>query len=759
MNEQEILIKFLGAKTSSDIEILVQKIQEEFGDRIKTMPIGHDNNRGQIEVGTDPGKSVVERITNGIDAILELEHDKHRGIPECLNPREAALAWLNIPTKGLHTLSPAKRRELASGILVTVEEGDDKHHRTISVKDSGLGLTADKMPSTILSLGESNKLQKLYLAGAFGQGGSSTFANCKYSLICSRLNSESPQNNKVSFTIVFFEDLPADRFKHGHYVYITIDNRLFEADVPLDAFNEGTLVRHYGYDLSNYGGALGPASMYGLLQRVLFDPVIPIFLEDRVHNFRRVIKGVRNALNGAIDDQEDRGPAIRHSVPLFHIPIGDFGNIGIEYWILEDVKGPKPTTVYVDNKRPILLTINGQTHGEWYDTSIRNQLEIPFLRNRIIIHLDCNELSPLGKRNLFSSGREDTRKGEVSKLVEQELIKALEADDELGIINDEAKNLTLTKGDEETEKIIRSEIAKVLRFHGFSANMSIVSAASEVDPSATTADGTLPPVVKHPHHLITKKIDIHDPPTYIKILANAPVEFYPEQRKYIRIETDAPTSYHNSGDIAKSRVNIIVNGSDIKLAGTTSLKDGRMRIVLDCMKTSAIGATGDFIVEISRQGLISISNKISYKIILRPDASPAKKSISIPKINFVPVAGPEDIQWSSQDWPSDITMVASSSELSTELFVYYSTVFPPYANAKKQFEKSNPTLGDSFDKRYRMWLAVHSLLMNEDEKKSDNPVEFEQWEQLERCRLATIASMIADKEVRLSMQESLQERD
>lgn len=756
MNEQELLTKFLEAKTSSDIEFLLQRITEEFGNRIKTVPIGHDNNRGQVEVGTDPGKSIVERVTNGIDAILELEHNTHRGIPECKNPREAASAWLGVPTKGLHGLSPAKRRELASGIAITVEDGDGKQNRTISIKDSGIGIAPDKMQSTILSLGESNKLQKLYLAGAFGQGGSSTFANCNYSFICSRLNSGPNSSKKVSFTVVFYEDLPADQYKHGHYVYTTIDGRLFEAEVSSDILSEGTLVRHYGYDISNYNAAIGPASMYGLLQRALFDPVIPIFLEDRIHGFRRVIKGVRNALNGAVDEQEERGPALRHNVPLFHIPLGDFGNIGIEYWVLDEVKGSIPTKAYVDNKHPILLTVNGQTHGEWSDTPIRNELEIPFLKHRIIIHLDCNDLSPLGKRNLFSSGREDTRKGQVSKLVEREIIKALDADDELKIINEEVKNQTLIKEDDETEKIIRSEIAKVLRLHGYSAHVSI---AGEVDPSAMTTDGILPPVRKPHHPTITKKIDIHDPPTYVKILADSPVEFYPEQRKYIRIETDAPASYHDSVDRTKGRINIIMNGSDIKLAGTSPLREGRMRIILDCVKTSAIGSVGDFTVEISRPGMVSISSKISYKITPKPESSPNKKSISIPKMSFMPVHGPEDVYWSGQEWPSDISTVASSSELSTELIVYYSTVFPPYANAKKQFEKSNSVLANSFEIRYRIWLAVHSLLIDEDRKKSDDLEEFEKWEQLERCRLATIASMIADKEVRFSMQESPQERD
>jgi hypothetical protein len=175
MEVKDYLLAFLRAETSGEIGQLLDNLFEQFGDRIKLIPLGNrENNRGQVEIGTDPGKGIVERITNGIDAVLELEHDRHNGRPECRSPREAAVSWLNVPSKGLFDLSPAKRRELASSVVVTVSDGDDKTHRTISVVDSGIGLKPEDMPSTILSLGESNKVEKLYLAGAFGQGGSST---------------------------------------------------------------------------------------------------------------------------------------------------------------------------------------------------------------------------------------------------------------------------------------------------------------------------------------------------------------------------------------------------------------------------------------------------------------------------------------------------------------------------------------------------------------------------------------------------------
>ena len=70
------------------------------------------NNRGTIEVATDFGRSVIERITNAIDALLELEHLKHNGKPACRSPRDAAEAWLGIDRQGLGTQANARDKTL-----------------------------------------------------------------------------------------------------------------------------------------------------------------------------------------------------------------------------------------------------------------------------------------------------------------------------------------------------------------------------------------------------------------------------------------------------------------------------------------------------------------------------------------------------------------------------------------------------------------------------------------------------------------------
>ena len=56
----------------------------------------------------------------------------------------------------------------------------------VFIEDDGIGQTPIRMHETLLSLGSSDKGDKPYLIGLFGQGGSSTYATSEYSWCVSR---------------------------------------------------------------------------------------------------------------------------------------------------------------------------------------------------------------------------------------------------------------------------------------------------------------------------------------------------------------------------------------------------------------------------------------------------------------------------------------------------------------------------------------------------------------------------------------------
>jgi hypothetical protein len=282
--------------------------------------------------------------------------------------------------------------------------------------------------------------------------------------------------------------------------------------------------------------------------------------------------------------------------------------------------------------------------------AINTVLELEYIRHRGIPECRTPREAARAWLDVPPHGLYELSPSQRRELAESVVVTIEEGDDQLKIINEEAKSLTLKKKDEETEKIMRSEVARILRFYGFESTETLGGTIRE----KIETDDRTQPVRKHKPHKPTKIIEIHDPPIYVKILAESPIEFHPEQRRYVRIETDAHSTYHNAEDIKRSRVSIIINGEEIHLSGTTPLKSGRMRIILDCLDNAVLGSKGVLSIEISRPGLPAISDNSSYLIVEKPKTTLEDKKVSIPPIECKPVEGPDDQTWITLDWPEDI---------------------------------------------------------------------------------------------------------
>ena len=153
-------------------------------------PVGdRENNLATINLGSDPAAGLIERVTNAIDAVLEREW-RERGEPSNVSsPRAAVESWFDIEEGRLRNEpnwdSPTMR-DLRSRVQVTLRSSESPKRPTLDVRDFGLGLSAGDFSESILSLNASRKLKKFFLAGAFGQGGSTALAYSPYTIIISR---------------------------------------------------------------------------------------------------------------------------------------------------------------------------------------------------------------------------------------------------------------------------------------------------------------------------------------------------------------------------------------------------------------------------------------------------------------------------------------------------------------------------------------------------------------------------------------------
>ncbi len=233
---------------------------------------------------------------------------------------------------------------------------------------------------------------------------------------------------------------------------------------------------------------------------------------------------------------------------------------------------------------------------------------------------------------------------------------------------------------------------------------------------------------------------------------------------YLRIETDANSNYHDSSDPHRSPVQ-----RDCP-PGIGSVEPGvyrpPRRTDADCRRSRA-GAT------IWTEGKVRArvhASRLAYPLGRADDldrsrargrAGAIRKSALPPfKVIGIDQAHP---RWDDPlAWPHEATSIASSAQMEKGiLFVYYSTEFPKFAGPLRAFEKNDVNLARSFKTRYETWLAVHSLLLYQDQQaakvtppaegtppEEDPEAEVER-ERQERVRIATLSSLFAAREVKL----------
>jgi len=135
----------------------------------------------------------------------------------------------------------------------------------------------EKVHSTLLSLSASDKPDKPYLIGVFGQGGSSTFAASAYSWLLSRRHPDLDDGSggAVGWTVVKHVFPKGRRDDYFAYLASHPDGRV--ATLPASAadvigLKHGTRFAHVKYDF----GKTEPARrLYPALNHLLFNPVLP----------------------------------------------------------------------------------------------------------------------------------------------------------------------------------------------------------------------------------------------------------------------------------------------------------------------------------------------------------------------------------------------------------------------------------------------------------------------------------------------------
>ena len=144
-----------SAQTPNEVEAWIQLVSAEIGG-LSWLPVGgKENNIHTVEVSSNSGLALMERVTNGIDAMLDKEHLLRN--ESAKSPAEGAEKWYGVEDGDLCGITNKKGLELSENIVMrTLDSGVDGRP-TVRIQDRGTGQHPDDWETTLLSLQESNK--------------------------------------------------------------------------------------------------------------------------------------------------------------------------------------------------------------------------------------------------------------------------------------------------------------------------------------------------------------------------------------------------------------------------------------------------------------------------------------------------------------------------------------------------------------------------------------------------------------------------
>jgi len=198
-----------------------------------------------------------------MEAIIELarrlELLKNPEAPMPMSPREAVERYFDLPrldlvwrtsSKDARRLLEERMRDVRRKLLLRLEFDKKAREFSVEIRDHGIGQTPERVHETLLSLGRTDKAEKPYLIGIFGQGGSSTYAASKYSVIMSRRAPEclDEKRDGIGWTIVR-KVIPKGR-RDPYYAYLAAhpDGRVPAAELTAIGraqFEAGSHVQTY----------------------------------------------------------------------------------------------------------------------------------------------------------------------------------------------------------------------------------------------------------------------------------------------------------------------------------------------------------------------------------------------------------------------------------------------------------------------------------------------------------------------------------
>ncbi len=460
---RKLFTRLLNADTESEVQAILDA-EGLTSDASKWTPYGDNESFfGVIEnQQAHPVPALVEKVTNGIDAILEKKvlqdgvDIRSSAAPKSI--REALDRY--FPDHRHWDLGDARRRQATD--LQIVASGP-RRDTSLLVYDDGVGQAPADFPGTFLSLLRGNKNDVHFVQGKYNMGGAGAIAFCgdlRFQLIASKLYDGS---QPLGFTLLRRHPpalAEAANRKNTWYEYLIFDGKVATVDVnELDIglagrkFRTGSLLKLYSYRLPGGLRTIISRDLNLSLNEFLFEPALPFLTVDNNERYPdnrapvTPVYGLKRRLEADTETIETKFSEVSRTVEL--------GELGITVYVFKARsrgKGVKETKRYLQNEyfknnMTVLFSLNGQVHGAYSSEFVTRALKMPLLKDYLLVHVDCSSLHLEVRNELFMASRDRLKAGDKADVVRKHLRDMLLASELKEISRRRKSSLGVDSGD------------------------------------------------------------------------------------------------------------------------------------------------------------------------------------------------------------------------------------------------------------------------------------------------------------------------
>lgn len=559
---------------------------------------GRLNQKSSIDAASESDRGITERISNAFDASLTAAR-KLAGYLQSdrtLTPRNAVQRFLN-PNRDDSSWNPTYHAiTFKKPVVQFWEESEEEKHRfrkhnpgdglaTVLVRDFSLGIARERMPKTILDLNSDDKLKTFEAIGQFGHGGSSALAFSESCLVITQPRFETIED-EFYWTIIFLEKESEDSKQSLIRKWFADEDGLPLVGSVSD-FEElpdilpGTSLWHFGY---NRGGWIkkitGPAQSnpWGRLGRLFFSYPLPFEIHGELArtDSKTGQRNIKGAYFRLLDKSGDKSAVEYYSSEKSENLIVEgvsYGQFSVFTFVLRD---RADVTNYVDTKHPVIITLNGQNHGEM-TSSIMNDANLPELASSTIVEIRLDKLDDEALSEIISNSRETPKNSPFTRALRARVVELLKDDDALQDIERQRQ--------EEKAKQSSAELNKKLaRF------LSGILSDAKALPSAQTG-GTAPGDGRHERQEPRPEIPPSDPPKILEFISSKTL-YVPEGATFLaKFKSDArPPRYSFHGDNPRCFARLEINvplGDRLSITGNSDInRRGYGSVSITCAQSS-----------------------------------------------------------------------------------------------------------------------------------------------------------------------------